>query len=143
MAKFLRSETEIRSVAMPERADVIRNEMAAAVRLIGGGQDVVAKAANQRAARATGLPITTIESLRWRKVKRVPADVYVAVQEALARHAARQEALAHHEAMLTDLALSNAADVVRGADVPGIKGEPEPRRVAREGRPSRGSMDVE
>ncbi|ORE94123.1 hypothetical protein ATO13_08616 [Stappia sp. 22II-S9-Z10] len=78
----------------------IRDQMAHDVREIGGGSDVVAKIANLRAARLTGLTVATIENLRWRKVKRVPADVYVAVCAAKARHDARIEALAHHDATI-------------------------------------------
>jgi hypothetical protein len=63
----------------------------------------MAKVANTRAARLTGLTVTTIECLRWRKVKRIPADVADAVREAKARHDARIEALARHDAELLDL----------------------------------------
>lgn len=65
------------------RAELIVDEMSSAVRLLGG--DGPAKAQNTRVARLTGLSITTIERLRWKKIKRVPADIADAIREALAR----------------------------------------------------------
>lgn len=84
-----RRETEIM------RAELIADEMASAVRLLGG--DGSAKEQNNRAARAARLTTTTIERLRWRKIKRVPADVADAIREALARHNEETLSRAKHE----------------------------------------------
>lgn len=95
MAKKRFRETEMN--ARSERVSCIREEMAMLVRFIGGGSDVIAERANFIAARITGLPITTIRSLRWRKIKRVPADVADAVRDAAARVEAQHEKAASHE----------------------------------------------
>lgn len=78
------------------RVDEIRQEMSSAVRLLGeDGRN--ADEANERAARRSGLSRTIIERLRWKKMKRVPADVADAVRDALAAHEAKREALVQHE----------------------------------------------
>lgn len=68
------------------RVDAIRSEMSEAVRFLGGNG--TAKEANRLAARAASLPQTTIERLRWKKMKRIPADIADAIREAVER---RQE----------------------------------------------------
>lgn len=77
------------------RAELIADEMASAVRLLGG--DGSAKEQNNRAARAARLSTTTIERLRWRKIKRVPADIADAIREALAKHNEESLSRAKHE----------------------------------------------
>src|SRR5690606_34842893 len=52
------------------RAELIVNEMASAVRVLGGEGSALAQ--NNAAARASRLPHTVIERLRWKKIKRVP-----------------------------------------------------------------------
>lgn len=84
-----RRETEIM------RAELIADEMASAVRLLGG--EGSAKEQNNRAARAARLTTTTIERLRWRKIKRVPADIADAIREALAKHNEESLSRAKHE----------------------------------------------
>jgi len=83
------------------RAELIADEMASAVRLLGG--DGPAKSQNHRAARETKLSVTVIERLRWKKLKRVPADIADVVREAVARH--NQESLnrAKHELHLAQI----------------------------------------
>lgn len=77
------------------RAELITDEMASAVRLLGG--EGSAKEQNNRAARAARLTTTTIERLRWRKIKRVPADIADAIREALAKHNEETLSRAKHE----------------------------------------------
>jgi hypothetical protein len=77
------------------RACAIQMEMASAVRVLGGCGP--AKEQNTRAARLTRLSATTIERLRWKKVKRVPADVADAVREALHKYTEGTLARAQHE----------------------------------------------
>jgi len=80
------------------RAESIVLEMASAVRVIGG--DGPALAQNNRAARETRLPVTVVERLRWKKIKRVPADIADAVREALERHNEESLSRAKHEAFI-------------------------------------------
>ena len=77
------------------RVEAIQDEMATAVRFLGGLGP--AKEQNNRVARATRLPITVIERLRWKKIKRVPADLADAVREAVERHNEEGLARAKHE----------------------------------------------
>jgi len=84
-----RRETEIM------RAELIADEMAEAVRLLGGGGK--AKEQNRNAARAAGLSQTVIERLRWKKIKRVPADIADAIREAVERHNEESLRRAKHE----------------------------------------------
>jgi len=80
------------------RAELIADEMASAVRFLGGE----GKASEQirRAARSAGLTYTVIERLRWRKIKRVPADIADVVREAVERHNEDSLARAKHEAFI-------------------------------------------
>lgn len=80
------------------RVEAIQDEMASAVRALGG--DGSAKEQITRAARAAHLPHTTIERLRWRKIKRVPADLADAIREALAKHNEETLTRAKHELFL-------------------------------------------
>lgn len=77
------------------RVEAIQMEMASAVRFLGG--DGPAKDQINRAARATSLPHTVVERLRWKKIKRVPADIADAVRDAVARHNEESLARAKHE----------------------------------------------
>jgi hypothetical protein len=77
------------------RVEAIQEEMASAVRVLGG--DGSAKEQINRAARAAHLPHTTIERLRWRKIKRVPADIADTIREALARQNEESLSRAKHE----------------------------------------------
>ncbi|GGB00204.1 hypothetical protein GCM10011491_30540 [Brucella endophytica] len=77
------------------RVNVIQSEMANAVRFIGG--EGSAKDQITRAARAAGLPITVVERLRWKKIKRVPADIADAIREAVERHKIEEQNRAKHE----------------------------------------------
>lgn len=80
------------------RIELIQLEMASAVRVLGGEGSALVQ--NNVAARATRLPVTVVERLRWKKIKRVPADIADSVREALERH--NQESLnrAKHEAFV-------------------------------------------
>lgn len=77
------------------RAECIQFEMASAVRLLGG--DGPAKQSINKAARAARLPHTVIERLRWRKIKRIPADIADTVREAVEKHNEESLARAKHE----------------------------------------------
>src|SRR5690606_22625996 len=59
-----------------------------------------ALAQNNRAARETRLRVTVVERLRWKKIKRVPADIADAVREALERHNEESLSRAKHEAFI-------------------------------------------
>lgn len=76
------------------RVEVIQDEMASAVRVLGG--DGLAKEQITKAARKTGLTVTTIERLRWRKIKRVPADIADCVRDALERYEKESRSRAEH-----------------------------------------------
>ena len=80
------------------RAELIVDEMASAVRFLGG--DGPALAQNNRAARAARLPHTVIERLRWKKIKRVPADIADAIREAVERQNEEGLSRARHEAFI-------------------------------------------
>lgn len=80
------------------RAETIQIEMASAVRFLGG--EGPAKEQITRAARAARLPHTVIERLRWRKIKRIPADIADAVREAVEKHNEEGLRRAKHEALM-------------------------------------------
>lgn len=81
------------------RVDAIRMEMAGAVRLLGeGGRNAAEE--NNRAARMTGLSIAVVERLRWKKLRRIPADVADAVRDAVNAANVKAEAKARHERQL-------------------------------------------
>lgn len=77
------------------RAELIVNEMASAVRVLGGEGPALAQ--NNTAARAARLSVTVVERLRWKKIRRVPADIADAVREALHRHNEESLSRAKHE----------------------------------------------
>ena len=99
------------------RVEVIQSEMASAVRLLGG--DGSAKEQITRAARATSLPVTVVERLRWKKIKRVPADIADSIREAVTRHNEESLSRAKHELYVAEQ--RNAALMARlqavGADL--------------------------
>lgn len=95
------------------RAEAIASEMAEAVRLIGG--DGSAKEQISRAARSARLPLTVVERLRWKKIKRVPADIADAVREAVERHTEECQNRAEHELYLARR--QNAALAARLAEI--------------------------
>jgi len=99
------------------RVEVIQSEMASAVRLLGG--DGSAKEQVTRAARATSLPVTVVERLRWKKIKRVPADIADSIREAVTRHNEESLSRAKHELYVAEQ--RNAALMARlhavGADL--------------------------
>ena len=76
------------------RVEVIQNEMASAVRVLGG--DGPAKEQISKASRITGLAVSMIERLRWKKIKRVPADVADTIREALERYDEETRSRAKH-----------------------------------------------
>ena len=80
------------------RVEAIQEEMASAVRVLGGSGP--AKEQNNRAARAARLPHTVIERLRWKKIKRVPADLADTIREALQRSNEENLSRAKHEAFI-------------------------------------------
>ncbi len=80
------------------RAEAIQLEMASAVRVLGGSGPALVQ--NNRAARAARLPITVVERLRWKKIKRIPADIADSVREALERYNEEGLARAKHEAFV-------------------------------------------
>lgn len=96
--KQWRGREKSRREAEKMRAELIVAEMASAVRLLGG--DGPALSQNNKAARATRLPVTVIERLRWKKIKRVPADLADAVREAIARHNEEGLSRARHELLI-------------------------------------------
>ena len=77
------------------RVEAIQLEMSSAVRLLGG--DGPAKESINKAARAARLPHTVIERLRWKKIKRVPADLADAIREAVERSNEESLSRAKHE----------------------------------------------
>lgn len=87
-----RRETEM-------RAELIVDEMASAVRVLGG-EAGSAKEQNTKAARAARLSVTIIERLRWKKVKRVPADIADAMREAVSKHNEESLKRAQHELLI-------------------------------------------
>ena len=76
------------------RVEVIQQEMASAVRVLGGNGP--AKEQITKASRVTGLTVTIIERLRWRKIKRVPADIADTVRAALERYDKETRSRAEH-----------------------------------------------
>jgi len=80
------------------RVEAIQDEMASAIRFLGG--DGPAKEQNNNAARAARLPVTVVERLRWRKIKRIPADIADTIREAVERHNEESLARAKHEAFV-------------------------------------------
>lgn len=82
------------------RVELIQLEMASAVRVLGGEGPALVQ--NNVAARAARLPVTVIERLRWKKIKRVPADIADRIREALERHNEETLSRAKHEAFIAE-----------------------------------------
>jgi hypothetical protein len=80
------------------RVELIVEEMASAVRVLGGEGPALVQ--NNVAARAARLPVTVVERLRWKKIKRPFADTVDQVREALERHNEESLARAKHEAFM-------------------------------------------
>lgn len=80
------------------RSELIVTEMASAVRVLGGNGPALEQI--NRAARAARLPHTVIERLRWKKIKRVPADIADTIRDALAQHNEESLSRAKHEAFI-------------------------------------------
>lgn len=78
------------------RAESIRIEMASGVRLLGS-EGRSADEQNHLAARLSGLPVSVVERLRWKKIKRPFADVTDAIRDAVDRYNAKVEARERHE----------------------------------------------
>jgi len=112
--------------------------MAAAVRFLGG--DGPALVQNNRAARLTGLPVTTIERLRWRKVGRPFADLVDCIREALIRHNEGSLARAKHELFIARQEASRLAALLSeiSADFYG----PEIDRLGRQDRGGGSDTDI-
>lgn len=96
------------------RVEAIQNEMASAVRVLGG--DGPALTQNNKAARETRLSVTVIEQLRWKKFKRIPADIADTVREALERHNEESLARAKHEAFIAKQQAAIAMARLRAID---------------------------
>jgi len=96
------------------RVESIQLEMASAVRLLGGNGP--AKEQINKAARAARLPHTVIERLRWKKIKRVPADLADAIREAVERHNEGGLERARHEAFIARQQASILAARLREID---------------------------
>lgn len=91
------AEKEWRERVM-NRVQCIREEMASGVRFLGGPG--TAKEQNWKAARITGLSQTIIERLRWKKIKRIPADIVDCVRESVERHEIQGLARAKQEILI-------------------------------------------
>jgi hypothetical protein len=96
------------------RTEAIQFEMASAVRLIGGSGN--AKEQINAAARAARLPHTVIERLRWRKVKRIPADIADAIREAVHRHNEEGLARAQHDQQVLRVRLARLEAALASID---------------------------
>ena len=96
------------------RVELIAEEMSLAVRLLGGTGPALVQ--NNKAARTTRLPVTVIERLRWRKFKRIPADIADTVREAVERHNEEGLARAKHEAFIARKQATLAAARLREID---------------------------
>lgn len=128
-----RRETEIM------RAELIQLEMASAVRILGG--DGSAKEQIVKAARATRLPHTVIERLRWRKIKRIPADIADVIREAVHNYNEESLSRAKHELFLARQA--NAALAARLAEIDPDLYRPDIDRLRRAPVGDRGATDLQ
>lgn len=78
------------------RVEAIRKEMSIGVRFLGEtGRN--ADEENAIAARLSGLSVTVIERLRWKKIKRVPADLADVIRVSINKYNTTTEARARHE----------------------------------------------
>lgn len=79
-----------------QRVEAIRREMQSGVKLLGAsGRN--ADEQNAIAARLSGLSVTVIERLRWKKIKRIHADVAEVIREAIDSYNTNKEARSRHE----------------------------------------------
>lgn len=114
------------------RVEAIQDEMASAVRLLGGAGS--AKEQITKAARAARLSATVIERLRWKKIKRVPADLADAIREAVANHTEEGLARARHE-----LYVAQRANEALAAQLMAIDPDRYGKEVARLRKPVAGN----
>ena len=98
MAEIQGRDREISRRETEMRSELIVSEMASAVRVLGGNGSALEQI--NRASRAARLSHTVIERLRWKKIKRVPADIADAVREAVERHNEESLSRAKHEAYM-------------------------------------------
>lgn len=122
------------------RADAIRREMHDAVLLLGG-EGGKADEQNHLAARLAGLPVTVVERLRWKKIRRIPADIADAVRDAVSAINRRAEAKANHDRLIWEARIealdafarhssdpefvrARAAGLVEWARMAGLSGRP-------------------
>jgi len=126
------SEIQCRKPEMSARADLIRNEMSEAVKGLGGAGK--ADAAIYAASRVIGLPASIVARLRWKKIKRVPADVADAVREARDK-AAAQEARNEYDKLHARLARLEAALLVSDEEFHGPSIDALRRVARRQDRP--------
>jgi hypothetical protein len=98
MAENTGRDREISRREREMRTELIVTEMASAVRVLGGNGSALEQI--NKAARAARLPHTVVERLRWKKIKRVPADIADAVREAVERHNQESLSRAEHEAFM-------------------------------------------
>lgn len=140
MTEYQGRDREIpRREAEMYRVEAIQSEMASAVRFLGGDGPV--KESINRAARETRLPHTVIERLRWKKIKRVPADLADAIREAVARHNEESLNRARHELFVAQTA--NAALLARLEAVDPDFYRPEIDRLGRQGAGDRRLSDLQ
>lgn len=116
---------------MSARTDAIRNEMSEAVKSLGGGGK--ADAAIYAASRVIGLPASLVARLRWKKIKRVPADVADAVREA--RDKAAIEAARHERGEIERRLSRIEALLVSDADFFGPHVDAVRQAMGRQDRP--------
>ncbi len=113
-----RNESNSRREAEMQRVEAIRKEMSSGVRLLGAsGRN--ADEENAIAARLSGLSVTVIERLRWKKIKRIPADITDAIRDAIDAYNVSTEARARHE---RDVLATQLESFLRLADQ---SGDPE------------------
>lgn len=98
MAEIQGRDREISRRETEMRSELIVSEMASAVRVLGGSGSALEQI--NRAARAARLSHTVVERLRWKKIKRVPADIADAVREAVERQNEEGLSRAKHEAFI-------------------------------------------
>ena len=101
---------------MPNPAAAVVDEMSWSIQQLSSDQSS-AKAAYSRIARVTGLPVKTIERLRYRKMKSVPAHCADAIRAALLAHVERQEEKFRNEAEKLRSIRAARAALARPADL--------------------------
>lgn len=121
------------------RVEAIQIEMASAVRVLGG--DGPAKQSINKATRAARLPCTVIERLRWKKIKRVPADLADQIREAVQRHNEESLSRAKHELLVAQKA--NAVMAARLLEIDADFYGPEISRLRGEALGDRHEPDLQ